>query len=78
VNQIIISVDDLISGIESEEASFDLMLNGNQVFPAYQPIKKEISYLIEQPLSEGQHQIDFKVRDRMGNESTKIIYFSVY
>ena len=78
VNQIIISVDDLISGIESEEASFDLMLNGNQVFPAYQPIKKEISYLIEQPLSEGQHQIDFKVRDRMGNESTEIIYFSVY
>ena len=78
VNHIKISVDDLISGIESEEASFDLLINDNLVYPAYQPKRQEISYSFEQPLSEGQHKIDFKVRDRMGNESAETIYFSVY
>ena len=78
VREIKIVVDDIISGIESEEASFDLLLNDIPVFPAYQPLKKEISYSFEQPLSQGQHKIHFKVRDRMGNESAETIYFSVY
>ena len=78
VNRIEIEVDDSISGIESEEASFDLLLNDNPVYPAYQPLKKTVSYNFDHPLKEGQHKIDFKVRDRMGNESAKTIYFSVY
>ena len=78
VNRIEIEVDDSISGIESEEASFDLLLNDNPVYPAYQPLKKTVSYNFDQPLKEGQHKIDFKVRDRMGNESAMTIYFSVY
>ena len=78
VNRIEIEVDDSISGIESEEASFDLLLNDNPVYPAYQPLKKTVSYNFDQPLKEGQHKIDFKVRDRMGNESAGTIYFSVY
>ena len=78
VNRIEIEVDDSISGIESEEASFDLLLNDNPVYPAYQPLKKTLSYNFDQPLKEGQHKIDFKVRDRMGNESARTIYFSVY
>ena len=71
-------MDDSISGIESEEASFDLLLNDNPVYPAYQPLKKTVSYNFDHPLKEGPHKIDFKVRDRMGNESTGTIYFSVY
>ena len=78
VNRIEIEVDDSISGIESEEASFDLLLNDNPVYPAYQPLKKTVSYNFDHPLKEGQHKIDFKVRDRMGNESAGTIYFSVY
>jgi hypothetical protein len=78
VNRIEIEVDDSISGIESEEASFDLLLNDNPVYPAYQPLKKTVSYNFDQPLKEGQHKIDFKVRDRMGNEKARTIYFSVY
>ena len=78
VNRIEIEVDDSISGIESEEASFDLLLNDNPVHPAYQPLKKTVSYNFDHPLKEGQHKIDFKVRDRMGNESAETIYFSVY
>ena len=78
VNRIEIEVDDSISGIESEEASFDLLLNDNPVHLAYQPLKKTVSYNFDHPLKEGQHKIDFKVRDRMGNESAGTIYFSVY
>jgi hypothetical protein len=78
VKHISIHVNDAISGIESEESSFDLLLNDNPVYPAYQPIKKEISYSFNQTLSSGQHKIDFKVRDRMGNEKSKTIYFVVY
>ena len=78
VNKIKILVDDLISGIESLESSFDLSLNDMPLYPAYQPIKKEISYLLDHPLTQGQHKIEFKVRDRMGNESSKIIYFAVF
>ena len=78
VNRIEIEVDDSISGIESEEASFDLLLNDNPIYPAYQPLKKTVSYNFDHPLKEGQHKIDFKVRDRMGNESAGTIYFSVY
>lgn len=78
VTQIKILVDDLISGIEPQESSFDLLLNDLPVFAAYQPIKKEISYRIEQPLTKGQHKIEFKVRDRMNNESAETIYFVVF
>ena len=78
MTQIKILVDDLISGIEPQESSFDLLLNDLPVFAAYQPIKKEISYRIEQPLTKGQHKIEFKVRDRMNNESAETIYFVVF
>ena len=78
VNEIKIIVDDPISGIESDEASFDLLFNDTPIFFDYQPIKKEISYPFNQPLTAGQHKIEFKVRDRMGNESAETIYFVVY
>ena len=78
VKKIKIIVDDLISGIDSDENSFDLLFNDLPVFYAYQPIKKEISYTFQKLLTEGQHKIDFKVRDRMGNESYETSYFVVY
>ena len=78
VNAIRITIDDPISGIESEESSFELKLNDKKLFAAYQPLKKQISYNLDQPLSKGQHKIDFKVVDRVGNESNEVIYFVVY
>lgn len=78
VNTIKITVDDPISGIESEESSFELKLNDKKLFAAYQPLKKQISYSLDQSLSKGQHKIDFKVVDRAGNESNEIIYFVVF
>lgn len=78
VNKIVIQVDDLISGIESDETSFDLLVDDIPVYFAYQPIKKVISYSFDSQLKKGQHTIEFKIRDRMGNEATELIYFTVF
>ena len=77
LNKISIKVDDYLSGIESAESSFNLLLNEKVIYPSYQPIKKTISYNLDQPLKKGSHKIEFKVRDRMNNESSTIIYFAV-
>ena len=52
VNRIKIELEDSISGIESEESSFELTLNGNKLYPAYQPLKT-ISYNLDRPLEKG-------------------------
>ena len=77
IKRVEIYIDDKTSGIEPEESSFELKFNGNSLYPAYQPIKKIISYEFNKRLSLGQHNIEFKVRDRMGNETLKIIHFVV-
>ncbi|MFL2983317.1 MAG: M23 family metallopeptidase [Candidatus Neomarinimicrobiota bacterium] len=78
VNKIVVKVDDFISGIEPEEKSFNLTLNGKELYPGFQPIKKTITYNFDQPIQKGPHKIEFSVRDRMENQSSQIIYFSVY
>ena len=78
IDKIVIKVDDRISGIAPSEESFDLVFNDDILYPAYQPIKKTITYNFDKPLQKGPHKIDFKVQDRMGNESAETIYFSIY
>ena len=78
ITQIRISVDDKLSGIEAKEDSFELKLNGQPLYVAYQPIKKEISYYLERPLKNGNHNISFSVIDRAGNINEQNIIFSIY
>lgn len=78
MNQISIKVEDDISGIESKETSFKLLLNDKILYPAYHPLKQIISYKLDTPLGKGAHTIDFSVEDRMGNQSSETIYFTVY
>ena len=78
VNKISVYVDDSLSGIEAKEASFYLKLNETVLYPAYQPIKKKVSYNLNKQLERGSYTINFKVKDRMENESSRTIYFSVY
>jgi len=77
IKKIKIDVDDFISGIEPEEKSFNLKINDTPLYPAYQPIKKQVSYTFDQSLNLGQHKIEFNVIDRLENESNKIIYFVI-
>ena len=78
VDKIVIKVDDLISGIAPNEESFSLKFNDDHLYPGYQPIKKGVTYNFDRRIEKGPHKIDFKVQDRMGNESSETIYFSIY
>ena len=78
ISKISVYVDDALSGIEAKESSFSLKLNETTLYPAYQPIKKRISYILDKQLNRGSYTINFNVKDQMGNESDKTIYFSVY
>lgn len=78
VNEIRILVNDRISGIEPNEESFSLSINNQPVFFAYQPIKEEVSYKLEKTLTQGPHQIDFTVFDRLGNKTSRTVFFSIY
>jgi len=78
VTKIVIKVDDLISGIAPNEESFILKFNDDLLYPGFQPIKKVVTYNFDKRIERGPHKIDFKVQDRMGNESSEVIYFSVY
>ena len=54
-----------------------LKLNDNILYPAYQPIKKKVSYNLDKQLNRGSYSISFAVKDRMNNEARKTIYFSI-
>ncbi len=78
LNQFKIIIDDALSGFEPEEDSFELKLDNTSLFYAYQPKSKTIYYEMERPLPIGTHTIQFKVRDRAGNETSRNIEFKVY
>ena len=63
--------------LNQKKESFKLKFNGNDLYPAYQPIKKVVSYDFDNNLSAGQHKIEFTVKDRMSNELSKVIHFVV-
>ena len=61
----------------SARKEFSLKLNDNILYPAYQPIKKKVSYNLDKQLNRGSYSISFAVKDRMNNEARKTIYFSI-
>ena len=78
LNQFKIKIDDTLSGFEPVEDSFELKLDNTRLIYAYQPKTKVITYNLERPLPIGTHAIQFKVRDRAGNGTSKNIEFKVY
>ncbi|MEA1882293.1 MAG: M23 family metallopeptidase [Candidatus Marinimicrobia bacterium] len=78
LNQFKIKIDDALSGFEPVEDSFDFELDHKPLIFAYQPKVKIITYELERPLPIGTHTIQFKARDRAGNETRKNIEFKVY
>lgn len=78
LNRFTIKINDTLSGFDPIEDSFDLKLDNTPLIYAFQPKTKVISYELERPLQIGTHTIQFKVRDRAGNETSKNIEFKVY
>ena len=76
ITKIVIDVDDTISGIEPKEKSFSVILDGQKLFCAYQPLKKQISYGFDRAMSPGNHELDITVIDKVGNKIEKKILFT--
>lgn len=72
-----IMLDDDLSGINSSEKYLQVHLDGKRLLVAYQPIKKEISYDIRNPLSIGEHNLKINIQDRSGNLASKSIKFFI-
>ena len=64
---IYIIADDLLSGLNSDEKSMEMKLDGLSVRYAFQPIKKQLSFYLPTPLDAGEHKMEYTVSDNAGN-----------
>ncbi len=71
-----IQYEDDLSGIGAEK-DFRLLLDGEFCIAEWDPEDKQIRYEVEGPLPEGTHKLDFRIRDRAGNESLRSANFTV-
>ena len=78
LNQFKINIDDKLSGFDPNPNSFEVKLNDKNIFYAFQPKLKVLSYDLDEPLSAGKHKITFKATDQAGNTLEKNIQFEVY
>ena len=78
LNQFKINIDDKLSGFDPNPNSFEVKLNDKNIFYAFQPKLKVLSYDLDEPLSVGKHKITFKATDQAGNTLEKNIQFEVY
>ena len=72
-----IIADDYLSGLNSNEKSMEIKLDGLLVRYAFQPIKKELSYYLPTPLDAGEHTIEYKISDLAGNTVSGLSTFLV-
>lgn len=77
LKKIKIILDDDLSGINPSEEYLEVYLDGERIWVAYQPIKKEISYNLRNSLSSGEHNLLINIQDRSGNSASKTIKFFV-
>ena len=71
------TVKDDLSGIAPNEQSLTMTLDGYKLLVAYQPIKKEMTYQLKEPLNAGSHRLIIFISDNVGNFTEKTINFSV-
>jgi len=70
-------LSDNLSGIDPTEESLKMWIDGHVLLPAYQPVKKELSFELDGTLDPGNHTLDLTVRDKAGNVNNTSINFSV-
>ena len=78
LNQFKINIDDKLSGFDPNPNSFEVKLNNKNIFYAFQPKLKVLSYDLDEPHSIGKHKITFKATEQAGNTLEKNIQFEVY
>jgi hypothetical protein len=77
LNKLIFTLSDDLSDINPSEENLEVYLDGKRIWVAYQPIKKEISYLLSDLLVLGEHNLLINIQDRSGNLASKAIKFFV-
>lgn len=77
LKKIKIILDEDLSGINPSKEYLEVYLDGERIWVAYQPIKKEISYNLRNSLSSGEHNLLINIQDRSGNSASKTIKFFV-
>ena len=77
LNKFKITLDDNMSGINKSEEYLKVFLDGKRIWVAYQPFEKEISYILHNSLSIGEHNLLINIQDRSGNSSSKTIKFFI-
>jgi len=70
-------LNDDLSGIEPTEEALGMILNGENLYCAYQPIKKKLSYNIQSPLTSGTYTVDISAKDYVGNKMEFTLHFTV-
>ncbi len=63
------SVKDDLSGI-SNISNISVKINNNPILFEFNPYRKEVSYIFEEDLLEGNHSIEIEVKDNVGNAKT--------
>ncbi len=77
VRRLWVQVKDDLSSIDPRESTLTLTLDGVALLLAYQPVRKELSYNLVEPLSSGVHTMTATVRDKAGNSATRTIQFTI-
>ena len=70
------SIKDDLAGVKNEQ-DIELLLDGEKLLCEYQPIKKYIRYILQEPLKKGEHKLIITVKDQVGNSANKEISFSI-
>jgi hypothetical protein len=77
LSQIQLKLFDNLSGFDPKESSFNMILNGQRLLAAYQPMEKELSYRFTELLESGEYLLFVSINDRAGNSSSMRIKFSI-
>jgi hypothetical protein len=71
-----LKLDDPHSGI-GEEQNISLAIDGNYVIPEWDPERKEIVTICDDPLTPGAHTFTASIKDRCGNVKRKAVFFII-
>ena len=70
-------INDDLSGIKADETGIVLTLDGKRLLGDYQPVKKEFTAELDEPLNPGEHTVEWSLMDQTGNQAQKSIHFTV-
>ena len=72
-----VSIQDDLSDINTDEKSMSLILDGEKIRFAYQPVLQELTYHLDSPLNPGSHSLKLSCHDKAGNKTNRTLNFII-